>query len=113
MSTNSSKLNRPMPSMPQAEKILALTNAASVELEPIWATLLANALHGKDIQDMLSNITVVKGTADNFNALSVTAPGTENQDEGPPQDEDEDDDGDLVNIPPAYIHYGCSCHLCL
>lgn len=35
---------------------MALTNAASVELEPIWATLLAKALEGKNVKDMLSNV---------------------------------------------------------
>jgi hypothetical protein len=40
----------------QAEKITALTNAASVEVEPIWATLLAKALEGKNVKDLLSNV---------------------------------------------------------
>ncbi|KAH9848161.1 60s acidic ribosomal protein-domain-containing protein [Lenzites betulinus] len=39
-----------------SEKILALTNAASVELEPIWASLLAKALEGKNVKDLLSNV---------------------------------------------------------
>jgi large subunit ribosomal protein LP1 len=40
----------------QSDKILTLTNAAEVELEPIWATLLAKALEGKDVKDLLSNV---------------------------------------------------------
>lgn len=40
----------------QSDKILALTNAANVELEPIWATLLAKALEGKNVKDLLSNV---------------------------------------------------------
>ncbi|KAG1811246.1 60s acidic ribosomal protein-domain-containing protein [Suillus subaureus] len=39
-----------------ADKILALTEAASVELEPIWASLLAKALEGKNVKDLLSNV---------------------------------------------------------
>ncbi|KAN0133079.1 60s Acidic ribosomal domain containing protein, partial [Lactarius tabidus] len=39
-----------------ADKILALTNAAGCELEPIWATLLAKALEGKNVKDLLSNV---------------------------------------------------------
>ncbi|KAG2069980.1 ribosomal protein 60S [Suillus decipiens] len=39
-----------------ADKILALTDAASVELEPIWASLLAKALEGKNVKDLLSNV---------------------------------------------------------
>ncbi|KAG1729091.1 60S acidic ribosomal protein P1 [Suillus paluster] len=39
-----------------ADKIIALTDAASVELEPIWASLLAKALEGKNVKDLLSNV---------------------------------------------------------
>lgn len=40
----------------QADKIVAITSSASVEVEPIWASLLAKALEGKDVKSMLSNI---------------------------------------------------------
>ena len=40
----------------QSDKILALTEAASVELEPIWASLLAKALEGKNVKELLSNV---------------------------------------------------------
>jgi len=39
-----------------SDKIIALTNAANVELEPIWATLLARALEGKNVKELLSNV---------------------------------------------------------
>ncbi|KAJ3494215.1 hypothetical protein NLJ89_g10854 [Agrocybe chaxingu] len=39
-----------------SDKILALTNAAGVELEPIWASLLAKALEGKNVKELLSNV---------------------------------------------------------
>ena len=39
-----------------ADKITTLTNAAGVELEPIWASLLAKALEGKNVKDLLSNV---------------------------------------------------------
>jgi len=39
-----------------SEKIVALTQAAKVELEPIWASLLAKALEGKNVKDLLSNV---------------------------------------------------------
>ncbi|KAG8773294.1 hypothetical protein FRC19_006828 [Serendipita sp. 401] len=39
-----------------SEKILKLTAAADVELEPIWATLLAKALEGKNVKELLSNV---------------------------------------------------------
>ncbi|KAI0073161.1 hypothetical protein K474DRAFT_246830, partial [Panus rudis PR-1116 ss-1] len=39
-----------------ADKILAITDAADVEVEPIWATLLAKALEGKDVKELLLNV---------------------------------------------------------
>ncbi|KAF8495562.1 60S acidic ribosomal protein P1 [Russula emetica] len=39
-----------------SEKILTITNAAGVELEPIWASLLAKALEGKNVKELLSNV---------------------------------------------------------
>ncbi|PCH36033.1 ribosomal protein 60S [Wolfiporia cocos MD-104 SS10] len=39
-----------------SDKIVALTSAASVELEPIWASLLAKALEGKNVKELLSNV---------------------------------------------------------
>ncbi|KAJ7663649.1 hypothetical protein B0H17DRAFT_304474 [Mycena rosella] len=43
------------------DKILALTTAAGVDIEPIWATLLAKALEGKNVKEMLSTINVGTG----------------------------------------------------
>ena len=40
----------------QGEKIHSLTTAAKVDVEPIWATLLAKALDGKDVKAMLTNV---------------------------------------------------------
>ncbi|MBW0466488.1 hypothetical protein O181_006203, partial [Austropuccinia psidii MF-1] len=39
-----------------ADKINTLVSAAKVEVEPIWATLLAKALEGKDVKELLSNV---------------------------------------------------------
>ncbi|KAF8717461.1 60s Acidic ribosomal protein, partial [Rhizoctonia solani] len=39
-----------------SDKITAITGAAGIELEPIWATLLAKALEGKNVKDLLSNV---------------------------------------------------------
>ena len=41
---------------PQGDKISTLTTAAKVEVEPIWASLLAKALDGKDIKELLTNV---------------------------------------------------------
>jgi hypothetical protein len=45
----------------QSEKILVITNAAGADLEPIWANLLAKALEGKNIKELLSNISLGGG----------------------------------------------------
>jgi large subunit ribosomal protein LP1 len=39
-----------------SDKLLALTKAAGVEVESIWAQLFAKALAGKDVKDMLLNV---------------------------------------------------------
>ncbi len=39
-----------------ADKILKITEAAGVEVQPIWASLFAKALEGKDIKDLLMNV---------------------------------------------------------
>ena len=40
----------------QSDKLVELTTAAGVPVEPIWASLLAKALEGKDVKDLLTNI---------------------------------------------------------
>ncbi|KAK3388424.1 60s acidic ribosomal protein-domain-containing protein [Sordaria brevicollis] len=40
-----------------ADKIQTLIKAAKIEdVEPIWASLFAKALEGKDVKDLLSNV---------------------------------------------------------
>ncbi|GAA5861678.1 hypothetical protein JCM8547_000702 [Rhodosporidiobolus lusitaniae] len=39
-----------------ADKLVTLCTAAKVELEPIWASLLAKALEGKDVKELLTNV---------------------------------------------------------
>ncbi|BGP60014.1 hypothetical protein NBRC10512v2_001316 [Rhodotorula toruloides] len=52
-----------------AEKITALTSAAGVEVEPIWASLLAKALEGKDVKELPTNVGSGAG------APAAAAPG--------------------------------------
>ncbi|KAG9003719.1 hypothetical protein FRB95_002836 [Tulasnella sp. JGI-2019a] len=37
------------------EKIIAITIAAGIEVEAVWATLLAKALEGKSVKELLAN----------------------------------------------------------
>ncbi|CAF9914158.1 60S acidic ribosomal protein P1 [Imshaugia aleurites] len=47
-----------------ADKLLTLIKAANVEdVEPIWATLFAKALEGKNVKDMLLNVGSGGGAA--------------------------------------------------
>jgi len=39
-----------------ADKLQALIKAASVDVEPIWTSLFAKALEGKDVKDLLLNV---------------------------------------------------------
>ncbi|ORX89159.1 ribosomal protein 60S [Basidiobolus meristosporus CBS 931.73] len=39
-----------------ADKLTALTKAANVEVEPVWASLFAKALAGKNLGDLLMNV---------------------------------------------------------
>jgi len=81
-----------------ADKILALTEAASVELEPIWATLLAKALEGKNVKDLLSNVGAGGGApavgapvaAAAGGAAAVEAPKEEEKKEEAKEESDDD-----------------------
>ncbi|KAG2125904.1 60S acidic ribosomal protein P1 [Suillus cothurnatus] len=81
-----------------ADKILALTEAASVELEPIWASLLAKALEGKNVKDLLSNVGAGGGApavgapvaAAAGGAAAVEAPKEEEKKEEPKEESDDD-----------------------
>jgi large subunit ribosomal protein LP1 len=82
----------------QSEKIIALTNAANVELEPIWASLLAKALEGKNVKDLLSNVgsgggaPVVGGAA----PAGPAAAAAEAPKEEAKEEEKEESDDDMV-----------------
>ncbi|KAH9946424.1 60S acidic ribosomal protein P1 [Epithele typhae] len=80
-----------------SDKIVALTTAAGVELEPIWASLLAKALEGKDVKDLLSNVgagggapAVGAGPAAGGAAAAVEAPKEEEKKEEEKEESDDD-----------------------
>ncbi|TFL00430.1 60s acidic ribosomal protein-domain-containing protein [Pterulicium gracile] len=80
-----------------SDKILALTNAASVELEPIWASLLAKALEGKNVKDLLSNVGAgggapAAGSAPAAGGAGGAAPEAEKKEEKVEEKEESDDD---------------------
>lgn len=45
------------------EKLKAVIEAANVEIEPIWTTVFARALQGKDLKDLLFNFSAAPCSA--------------------------------------------------
>ncbi|KAK9894658.1 hypothetical protein P389DRAFT_162826 [Cystobasidium minutum MCA 4210] len=78
-----------------AEKIQAITSAAKVDVEPIWASLLAKALEGKDVKDLLSNVggggAPAAGAAPAA-AAGGAAPAEEKKEEKKEEEKEESDD---------------------
>ncbi|KAJ6491904.1 hypothetical protein C8R45DRAFT_189209 [Mycena sanguinolenta] len=79
-----------------SEKILTLTTAAGVEIEPIWATLLSKALEGKNIKEMLSTIGVNSGPTVTDKTITATTKDntTESVEQAPADDGNDSDDSD-------------------
>jgi len=79
-----------------ADKIVALTSAADVDIEPIWATLLAKALEGKNIKELLSNIGSGGGPPAVGSAASsgpaAAAPEVPKEEEKKEEEKEESDD---------------------
>ncbi|ETW83427.1 hypothetical protein HETIRDRAFT_426684 [Heterobasidion irregulare TC 32-1] len=81
-----------------SDKIVALTSAAGVELEPIWATLLAKALEGKNVKDLLSNVGSGGGAAVSAAPAAAAAggaPAAEAKEEEKKEEEKEESDDDM------------------
>ncbi|TFK52810.1 hypothetical protein OE88DRAFT_1301376 [Heliocybe sulcata] len=87
-------------SLSQSDKILALTSAAEVELEPIWATLLARALEGKNVKDLLSNVGAggagpAVGAAPAAGGAAAAGAAAEEKEEEKKEEEKEESDDDM------------------
>ncbi|KAG8860820.1 hypothetical protein FRB96_003553 [Tulasnella sp. 330] len=82
------------------DKITAIITAADVEVEPIWGTLLAKALEGKNVKDLLSNVGSGGGAPAVGSAPAATtggggagaAPVEEKKEEKKEEKEESDDD---------------------
>lgn len=81
----------------QADKLKTLIEAASVEVEPIWPTLFAKALDGKDIGDLLMNIGSAPAAAPAAGAGASAAAGgaAEAKEEKKKEEEKEESDDDM------------------
>jgi large subunit ribosomal protein LP1 len=84
---------------------LTITEAAGYDLESIWANLLAKALEGKNVKDLLSNVgsggggpAVGAPAAGGGAAPAAAAPAEEKKEE-----EKEESDDDMVSISPLGV----------
>ena len=84
-----------------------MTEAASVEFEPIWASLLAKALEGKNVKELLSNVGA-GGAAPAAGAAPGAAAGGAAAAEAPKEEEKkeeekEESDDDMVRLFPSAL----------
>jgi len=82
----------------QSDKIVELTTAAGVPVEPIWASLLTKALEGKDIKELLTNIGSGSGPAVAAAPAAgggAAAPAEEEKKEEKKEEEKEESDEDM------------------
>jgi large subunit ribosomal protein LP1 len=78
-----------------------LTNAANVDLEPIWASLLAKALEGKNVKELLSNVGSGGGAPAAGGAVPAATAGgaaAEAPKEEEKEEEKEESDDDMVRL---------------
>lgn len=80
---------------------MTLTRAADVDLEPIWATLLAKALEGKNVKDLLSTVGSGGGAPATGAAPAAAATGGASAEAAPKEEEkkeekEEESDDDMV-----------------
>ncbi|KAJ5328577.1 60s acidic ribosomal protein P2 [Penicillium brevicompactum] len=77
-----------------ADKIQTILGAAKVqEVEPIWATIFAKALEGKDIKEILTNVgSAGPATAGAPAAAGAAAPAEEKKEEKEEEKEESDED---------------------
>ena len=82
-----------------SDKIVQLTTAAGVPVEPIWAQLLAKALEGKDLKDLLFNIGASTGpAAPAAPAAGGDAPAAEAAEEKKEEEKKEESDEDVRTL---------------
>ena len=85
----------------QSDKISAILEAADVDAEPIWATLLAKALEGKNVKDLLSNVGAGGGAPVAGGAAPAAAAGAAAEapkEEKEEEKEEEESDDDMVRL---------------
>ncbi|KAE8228614.1 hypothetical protein CF326_g6448, partial [Tilletia indica] len=78
-----------------SDKLNALLTAAGVQVQPIWATLLAKALAGQDVKSLLTNVGGGSGPAVAVSAAPAAggaAPEAAKEEEKKEEEKEESDD---------------------
>ncbi|KAK3216342.1 hypothetical protein GRF29_8g3016961 [Pseudopithomyces chartarum] len=81
-----------------ADKLQSLIKAAKIEeVEPIWTSLFAKALEGKDVKDLLLNVGSGGGAAPAAGGAAPAAGGAAEAEEAaaPKEEEKEESDDDM------------------
>ena len=97
----------------QADKITSMITAAGVEVEPIWAALLAKALEGKNVKDLLSNVggggapAAGGGAPAAASGGGAAAPVEEVKEEKKEEKEESDDDMVSTHLLAFYRYSDC------
>ncbi|AEO57081.1 hypothetical protein MYCTH_110817 [Thermothelomyces thermophilus ATCC 42464] len=82
-----------------SDKIQTLIKAANVnDVEPIWSSLFAKALEGKDVKELLSAVGSGGGAAAPAAGAAAAAPGAaaeETKEEAKKEEEKEESDEDM------------------
>ncbi|KAM3556258.1 hypothetical protein MY1884_005172 [Beauveria asiatica] len=79
-----------------ADKLQSLIKAANVEVEPIWTTIFAKALEGKDVKELLVNVGSGGGAAPAAGGAAPAAGGaTDAPAEEAKEEEKEESDEDM------------------
>ncbi|EGX87652.1 60S acidic ribosomal protein P1 [Cordyceps militaris CM01] len=78
-----------------ADKLQALIKAANVEVEPIWTSIFAKALEGKDVKDLLVNVGSGGGAAPAAGGAAAATAAADAPAEEAKEEEKEESDEDM------------------
>ncbi|CAB4494983.1 unnamed protein product [Rhizophagus irregularis] len=81
-----------------ADKLQALTKAAGIDVEPVWANLFSKALEGKSVNDLLMNVGSPGAVAPSGGGAAVASGGAaeeKKEEEKPAAEEKEESDEDM------------------
>ncbi|SCU89227.1 LAMI_0D12816g1_1 [Lachancea mirantina] len=78
-----------------SEKLLALTEAANVPIEGIWADIFARALDAQDLKSLLVNFQAGSAAAPAAGAAATGAAGEEAAEEEKEEEAKEESDDDM------------------